>query len=104
MIAVIAGRVSVSKRLNRPRAKRNHNERGAAIIARQVVQETSPGRTTNGILGRRAIQRPRASDSSRPNPERPVGSARCQFAALGTLMPIVGAFVRMPAVSPLRTE
>ena len=37
-------------------------------------------------------------------PERLIGSARCQSAALSALMPIVGPLVSIPATTPLSAE
>src|SRR6516225_281546 len=104
MMAVTAGRVMISKRLQKPRRTKKESETGATIMPRQHAQEAKPGNETNGIFDRLAIQKPRPSDIKRPNPERLVGRARCQSAAPSTLIPMTCAFVRTPAVTPLSAE
>ena len=104
MITAIAGREIESSRLNSPSRNRKASGSGASAIPRQAAHEAKPGTRTNGNFGRRAIQTPRASVRNRPMPERLVGSARCQSAALSALMPIVGPLASIPATTPLSAE
>ena len=104
MITASARREIESSKLNSPSRIRKANGSGASAIPRQAAHEAKPGTSMNGNFGRRAIQTPRASVRSRPMPERLVGSASCQSAALSALMPIVGPLVSIPATTPLSTE
>ena len=104
MITAIAGREIESSKLNSPSRSRKASASGASAIPRQAAHEAKPGRTTNGNFGRRAIQAPRASVSTRPMPDRLVGRARCQSAARSALIPIVGPLASIPATTPLSAE
>src|SRR6516165_6332913 len=104
MITVIAGREVESSRLNSPSRNRKASGSGASAIPRQAAHEAKPGTRTNGNFGRRAIQTPRPNARNRPMPERLIGSARCQSAALSALIPIVGPLASIPATTPLSAE
>ena len=104
MITASAGREIESSRLNNPSRDRKASDSGASAIPRQTAHEAKPGTRMNGNFGRRAIQTPSASVRNRPMPDRLVGSARCQSAALSALMPIVGPLASIPATTPLSAE